>query len=456
MKKKQFVLIVVLAVVMSLFSFAAASAATNTGIDVVNLSGTAGNVVVEFFDATGASQGTVSDSISAFGSLNFYIPAISLSLSSGQYSAVVSSEVPVAATVGLTDGTERLGDNYLGTDSPSAELSFPLIYRNYGGWTSQLVVQNATSSQQTVNIEFFKNGSTTANATDSAVVPAFSYAVFDMADAAYAAFGNDFGGASVTGAGNLAGTALAIRDKGTGPAAKAELIYRAFSAEQQAQEILLPLFYKNFSRFQSGINVVNRGTAATNVTVEYTSSNGVAGGPWTASKTGLQPGEMYTFYNPASVPNGVYGSARVSSTAADIAVVVSSSRTDGTGNNQSFAYEGAVATSATPCVALPIVHNRTSWKSGINILNLGSSAASVDISYSSSNPSTPNATKTYSVPAGAPLTVYMPTDAATAVNFYGGASLSSTENILVLATHANSNAGISQNYMGVNFTCPTP
>lgn len=97
-----------------------------------------------------------------------------------------------------------------------------------------------------------------------------SYAVFDLAD--YAAFGNDFGGAVVIGSGPLAGTAIAIRDKGTGPAAKAELTYRAFTADQQGAEILLPLFYNNFNKFNSGINVVNRGAAATDVTVEYTGS----------------------------------------------------------------------------------------------------------------------------------------------------------------------------------------
>lgn len=459
MKEKKTAFIVLLVLLVSVVSFASVSAATNTGVDVVNLSNTTGTVVVEFFDSAGVSQGQVSDTIAAFGSLNFYIPTMSLTLNPGQYSAVVSSDVPVAATVGLTDSTERLGDNYLGTDSPSDTLSFPLVYRNFGGWTSQLVIQNASNAAQTVDIEFFKNGSTTANATDSATIQPFSYAVFDMANAAYSGFGNDFGGAVVTSqtpGGLLAGTALAIRDKGTGPAAKAELTYRAFTAAQQGQQILLPLFYKNFSRFQSGINVVNRGTVATDVTVEYTSSNGIAGGPWTAQKLNLQPGEMYTFYNPASVPDGVFGSAVVTSTASDIAVVVSSSRTDSSGNNQSFAYEGAVAAAATPCVALPVTHNRTSWKTGINILNLGSVDSTIQINYTSSNPSTPDAVKTYTVTANSPLTVYMPTDAATQVGFYGGATLQSTngQNMLVLASHSNSGAGIALNYMGVNYTCP--
>jgi hypothetical protein len=444
--------IVFLVALIGVLSFATVSAASTTGIDVVSLSNSSGTVVVTFYAANGTSPGSVSENIDAFGAVNFFIPNIpDTTLPAGQYSAVVSSNVPVAATVGLTDSTEKLGDDYVGTSEPASTLSFPLIYRNYGSYTSQLVIQNASDSAQNVDIDFFKQGSTTANASDSASIQPMSYAIFDLAD--YSGFGNDFGGAVVTGSAPLAGTAIANRAAATA-AGKAQLTYRAFTASQQGQEILLPLFYNGFNRFNSGINVVNRGGVATDVSVEYTSSNGVAGGPWTAGPISLDPGEMFTFYRPAGLPDNLFGSAVVDSTAADIAVVVSSARRDNLGNNVAFAYEGAVSTSASQCVALPVVHNRTSWKTGINILNLGGSAATVEINYSSSNPSTPDATKTYNVPAGAPLTVYMPTDAATALGFFGGASLESTQDILVLASSANSGAGIARNYVGVNYTCP--
>ncbi len=107
------------------------------------------------------------------------------------------SDVPVAATVGLTDSTEKLGDDYVGTSEPASVLSFPLIYRNFSSYTSQLVVQNASTGAQTVNISFFKQGSTTASATDSATIQPNSYKIFDMAS--YSGFGDDFGGAVVTG-----------------------------------------------------------------------------------------------------------------------------------------------------------------------------------------------------------------------------------------------------------------
>ena len=459
MKKYLGFMTLIAALVLTLVSYSNAAAAFNTGIDIVSLSSSSGTVTVEFFNSDGSSAGTLpASTISAFGSLNYYIPTTSLA--SGQYSARVSSDVPVAATVGLTDNTEQLGDNYLGTDSPDTTLTFPLIYRNFSNWNSQIVVQNASSTEQSVNINFYKNGSTTANASDSATIQPYSYKIFNLNSSSYSGFGNDYGVAVVTGAQPLAGTALAVRDPGTGPANKAELIYRAFSTSQLGTNVVAPLFYKNFNGFASGINVVNRGSVATNVTVVFSSANGVAGGPWPATRNNIQPGEGYTFYTPnvtlnggGSLPDNLFGSATITSSASNIAAVVSSSRFSG-GSQQAFAYEAPLQSSATGCVALPVVHNRTTWKTGINVINLGTSSASVTVNYSSSNPSTGDASKTYTVPAGAPYNIYMPSDAATTLGFYGGATLESNRNIIVLASHANSGVGIALNYMGVNYTCP--
>lgn len=457
--KKYFGFSLMAVLILALVSFSNAAAAFNTGIDIVSLSNSSGTVTVEFFNADGSSAGTLpADTIGAFGSLNYYIPTTSLA--SGQYSARVSSDVPVAATVGLTDNTEQLGDNYLGTDSPDSTLTFPLIYRDFGNWNSQIVVQNASSSAQTVDIDFFKNGSTTPNASDSATIQPYSYTIFDLSSGSYSGFGSDYGVAVVTGAEPLAGTALAVRDPGTGPANKAELIYRAFSTSQLGTELVAPLFYRSFNGFQTGINVVNTGNSATNVTVVFSSANGVSGGPWTATRNNIQPGEGYTFYTPnvtlnggGSLPTSLFGSATITSSGSEIAAVVSSSRF-ANGSQQAFAYEAPLETSATGCVALPIVHNRTTWKSGLNVINLGASSASVTVNYSSSNPSTGDASKTYSVPAGAPYNIYLPSDAATSLGFYGGATMESNQNIIVLASHANAGVGMALNYMGVNYTCP--
>jgi hypothetical protein len=121
-----------------------------------------------------------------------------------------------------------------------------------------------------------------------------------------------------------------------------------------------------------------------------------------------------------------------------------------------MAYEGAINTAPTPCVSMPVVHNRTTWKTGINIINLGDLATTVHINYYSTVSGIANGSKDYNIPAHTPLTIYMPADAATAVGFAGAADIRSNnaQNLLVLATHSNGGAGVASNFVGINYTCP--
>lgn len=428
----------------------------NTGVDVQNLTATAGTLVVEFYDAAGTKIGSLNDTIAAWGGVNFYLPAETLP--SGQFSGVVMADVQVAAVSSQANYDLGGADMYLGTAQPEASLSFPLVYRNHtsGLWNSKLIIQNASDVQQTVTLNLFSVGETTADATDTATIAPYASKVFDISEAKYAAFG-PYGSATVTGAQPLAGVSQAIRNPGSGRTNVIESEYRAFSASQQDQAIVTPLVYKNYNLWTTGINVLNKGTQQTTVTVEYTNANpAITGGPWTFNMT-LAGSAMGTFYTPShgSLPDGFYGSAEVTSSVTDVAIVVASQRYRPTGA-EGVAYEGSLPTDATACVSLPISHNRTTWKTGINILNLGSSAANVTISYYSTAVGIPNATDTISIPAGKPMTVYMPTDGTTAVGFYGAVDVKSTNGQPLLVNVANSRAdqGVASNYVGINYTCP--
>ena len=149
--------------------------------------------------------------------------------------------------------------------------------------------------------------------------------------------------------------------------------------------------------------------------------------------------------------------ATITSTANNIAVVVASQRYRPTGA-EGVAYEGVVPDAATKCASLPVTHNRTTWKTGINLLNLGGSAATVTLNYYSSAPGIPNvANQQVTIPANAPLTVYMPTQSGTQVGFYGAVDVKSTQNILVNVANSRNDVtshGVASNYIGVNYTCP--
>jgi hypothetical protein len=439
---------------------AAAQGTWNTGIDVQNLTATDGTVTVYFYTSTGADAGNLSDPITAWGSLNYYLPSETVPVAGAAYSAVIQSTVQVAATVSL--GNYDLGgaDIYLGTDNPESALTFPLVYRNYTSklWNSEITVQNASDAAQNVTLKLYNHGSTTAAYTSAVTnIPAYASKTFNIVDAAYAAF-VDFGSATVTGSAPLAGTAKNVRNPGTGAVNVLAATYRAFGTTQKGMSIVAPLVYKNYNLWTTGVNIANVGGAATTVTITYTNANpAVAGGPWTDTLP-LAAGAMGLFYTPGNttgLPDNFYGSATMSSSASDIVVVVASQRyrTDGA---QGVNYEGSKASDATACVSLPVVHNRTSWKTGINILNMGATASNITIAYHSSASGIPNASKNYTIPAHSPLTVYMPTDAATAVGFYGAADIKSTNGqpLLVNAAHSYATKGVASNFVGINYTCP--
>jgi hypothetical protein len=428
----------------------------NTGIDVQNLSGTDGTLVVAFYNANGDNIGNLEDTISAWGGVNFYLPAEALP--SGQFSAVVSSSVEVAAVSSQANYDLGGADMYLGTAQPENTLSFPLVYRNHtsGLWNSKLIIQNASGTQQTVTLNLYTVGQTTVAASATASIAPYASRVFDISDAQFAAFG-PYGSAIVTGSQPLAGVSQAIRNPGTGRVAVIESEYRAFGAAQQGQTIVAPLVYKNYNLWTTGINVLNKGAQQTTVSVQYTNANpAITGGPWTVNMT-LAGNAMGTFFTPnhANLPDGFYGSAVITSNTTDVAIVVASQRYRPTGA-EGVAYEGSIPGEATACVSLPITHNRPTWKTGINILNRGNSTANVTINYYSTAPGIPDAAQTLTIPAGQPLTVYMPTDMTTQLGFYGAADVKSTNGQPLLVNVANSRAdqGVASNYAGINYTCP--
>lgn len=456
MKRLSFVLLVTIVVGLFGTGSVLAQGTWNTGIDIQNLTGTAGNVVVEFYNANGTSAGSLNQPIAAWGSLNFYLPNETVPPSGGQYSAVVSSDVMVGATSSQANYDLGGSDIYLGTSQPQNKLNFPLVYRNHtsGRWNTKLVIQNASAAAQTVTLKLYSVGKTAPDVTDTATIQPYASAVFDISLVKYAAFG-PYGSAVVEGTAPLAGVADNIRNPNTGKVNVIESSYRAFGDAQAGKEVILPLVYKNYNLWTTGVNLFNAGNLQTTVTITYTGTN--IAGTWVDTIV-LAPNAMGVFYTPDNtkgLPNSWYGSATVTSSATDLYVVVASQRYRATGA-EGVAYEGSLRSEATACVSLPVVHNRTSWKTGINILNLGNTAANVTINYASSSATVPSASQNIVVPANSPLTVYMPSDGTTGLGFYGAADVKSTNGQLLLinAAHSRADQGVGANFVGINYTCP--
>ena len=442
-----------------------------TGVDLQNLTDTATPYQLEFYKADGTLAYTFASTtnLAARGAANVYIPNLT-SLPAGQYSVVVSSEMLVAAVASLNSYSASNpefggGDIYLGTANPANTLIFPLAYRNHTvrKWFSTLEVQNASDTAQNVTLNLYNSGSSAVAYSKTVSLPGNATYPFNLEDAEYAAFG-PFGGAVVTGSAPLAGVAFSLtKGRMTNPSTNyldtMNTQYRAFTADQLGKDVVAPLLYRNFNQWTTGINVVNNSAGPTQVTVTYVNANpAVSGGPWTETKT-VGANGMEVFFTPSTpgLPDNFYGSATIHSDSANIAVVVASQRYRATGA-EGVAYEGQIPTAATKCVSLPVSHNRTTWKTGINLLNLGGGDNTVTLNYYSSATGIPNAgPQTITIPANSPKTVYMPTDSPTTVGFYGAVDIKGTLPLLVVAANSRNDTtshGVASNYVGVNYTCP--
>lgn len=442
-----------------------------TGVDLQNLSDVQATYQIEFYrsDGTLAYTYTPTTPLAARGSANVYIPNLT-DLPAGQYAAVVSSDQLVAAVASINSYSASNpefggGDIYLGTPNPANTLIFPLVYRNHTArrWYSSLHIQNASGAPQNVTLNLYNSGSSSVAVSKTVSIPANATFTFNLEDAEYAAFG-PYGGGVVTGSAPLAGVAFSLtKGRMSNPATNyldtINTQYRAFTTAQLGRSIVAPLVYRNYNQWTTGINVVNNSSTVISVTVTYVNANpAISGGPWTETKTVVGNG-MEVFYTPNTVglPDGFFGSATIESTSADIAVVVASQRYRSTGA-EGVAYEGQLASAASKCASLPVTHNRTTWKTGINILNLGDAEGTFTLNYFSSASGIPNAgPQTVTIAAKSPKTIYMPTQSPTTLGFYGAVDIKATQPFFVVAANSRNDAtshGVASNYVGINYTCP--
>ncbi|MHB0858938.1 MAG: hypothetical protein ACYC5M_15400 [Anaerolineae bacterium] len=461
----------VLAVILCLVVPMAVSAqgTWSSGVNIQNLSDTVDAEVrlVIYDSSTGAevfwypSTGTVT--IPAGGNISVYIPGLS-GLADGRYSAMIESTEPVAAVVNTQSPGMLMGDSYLGADEAalSADVRAPLVFRNRNGFSSTLYIQNAHSSQQSITVELYPAGSSTPAASRSYDVPASASVEVDLRDAAFAAFEGRYGGAKITGAaGNVAAVAMYVRSTAGGAIEGTNGQFRAMAATKAGREWYAPLVYKNHSGWATGITIQNTEAVTTVVSVEYVASaqSSYAGTVVTDTLV-LGPNATDSFYLPsnASLPaSRFYGAATVTSSAADVLVIVNSTnylRGDGA---VASSYEALSPADAGAQIAMPLVFRmHADTDSGINVQNVGSAATDVTLVVTkspSSNPLGGLGPWTFTVTDVGPgegATFYLPGLMAGVTKMYGSASISTTgEPVVVVVTSASYARGISSNYIGI-------
>ncbi len=355
-----------------------ASAAPGTWVSSINIqnpSASDATVVLNFYDAAGASilSFTVSPVIPAGGSRSLYVPTDIAALASGQYSVVASSDVEVNVVVNSSSTSPYTAGAYTGLQSAETgtTLYFPGLYKNYYGFYSEIALQNAGTADANISIQFYdqKTGTAVGSPFTSVVKPGAT-AITTLNNLTALPSGNTSGlfSAEVTSDQPLAGIASIWTSAKYGEFSN----YNAVTGG--ATQAVVPALYKNYYNFVSSLTVQNLGSADAAVTITY--SNG------TTDTATLAPKQASEFYQPnnASLPSGNTAGVFSAKIDADQPIVATVNIED---KNKGLLASYNGATNVTGTVLCPVVmKDFYGWFSAQTVQNVGTEATDITVTYS--------------------------------------------------------------------------
>lgn len=404
----------------------AAPGAWQSSINIQNVSTTAATTVtIAFYSGNNATPALTfnltAEQIAALtangGSLSLFVPTQIPGLNAGQYSAVVTSDVQLQVVVntGSTNSDTAPWTIFayegLGTAATGTTLFFPGNYRNYFGFNSEVVVQNAGDSSATLTAQFYDSAGTQQGSDinlgtlqpNAAQTFPMSSAIFD------AAFANSgLAGLVITSTQPVAG----VVNVWLGGDRAATSSYSGFTSG--STNLFVPALYQDYFLFGSALTIQNVSNSQTaNVTVTYSNGQSVdlSVGPFAAVE--LVQGNQNTSPDPdqpnVTLPSGsnisgcpdatdcgVFGATVTSTNGVPIIGLVSLSQqfTPVVGRNAFASY--SVPQTASNEISVPVVlQNFFGFFSAVTVLNTSNQQTTVEVSF-------PGITATASkvVPAG--------------------------------------------------------
>ena len=393
--KKIFTILVLLAL-SSIFVFSTVSAAPTgtyvSGISCVNLEAGEGNFTITFYDQSGGTATTITDTIGGYGSKLYFTASIG-GLPSGFFgSAVVTSTVQIACSVNTQtdEGILRVGtSNGIASTEAATKLYVPQIMNNYGGFSTYISVQSTASTTESVTVYYY-NTSGVQVSSETVAIPAKSSHVFYQDESSSGLSAGFFGSATVESSANLAGI-VALYNAGTSAGNAQFLSYNAFTSG--AIKVFGPRVVKNLSGvgYTTGITCQNVGTETTNISAEFsiydqdTLSN-VAG---TLNATSIAPKQSWAFYFGPSI--GVpsldaiskgYGSVVIESTSPIACIFNEDNRTTFAGLGST--YNGIPDGNQSTTMSFPqiVALGSSSYRGGFQIANTTATATTCTYTFS--------------------------------------------------------------------------
>lgn len=364
--KKRILFIMMVAAAAMLFAVSSASAAFATitsGFQVQNLSSTAANVVITYYNQDGSVDATVNDSIPA-NSSNTYFPIAASAGFNG--SVVISSDQPVAAITNLLGNGTAAGASYESVSAGTAEISAPLITKGNFGYDTSLTVQNTGATAADITVAYANQASCNETATiQPGAAASFSQGSNTCLPSGYV--GSATVSVADTANDTIAGTVT--QDDGV-----VLFAYNTFSGG--STNPIMPLVQANNFGFSTGVQIQNVGSTDTSVTVSYAA--GSAGTNCTETQT-IAAGTSETFALSASCtalsgPQFVGGASVTGNSASQpLAAIVNQLNFSGVGGSAYNAFDPANASSE---VVFPLImQDNFGFFTGFNVYAVGAEAA---------------------------------------------------------------------------------
>jgi hypothetical protein len=203
-------------------------------------------------------------------------------------SAVVTSDQPIVATVMQVGETYKNMMGYNGFTQGSTTVSLPLVMSNNNGYYTGFQVQNVGTSATTVTVSYGSNlaGSFAPVDETATLQPNESKTFFQNAGQFLTP--RYIGSATITASEPI--VAIVNQVKMTGVILGTA--YNGFDPSTATSKVSAPLIMANNSGYYTGIQVMNVGSAATNITVTYGPNTAGSYAPPAETHT-LQPGDSY-------------------------------------------------------------------------------------------------------------------------------------------------------------------
>ncbi len=436
------------------------TAGNGTIVHVQNISSAPTQVFVLYYDLSGRTDPAWTQTANvAPGASVMFDSSANTALPAGfDGSAVVQSAQAITAIVNrvnvsggspLTEGEVRTAQGAMSAGSFPAfnngtanQMTIPVTFGGYRNYRTTISIQNTGPQPASYNVALYPTGVTAPVTTITRLIPPLA--------ASRVRLGTDIGVPA-----DFIGTAVVTGNAGATLVAASEtlnestgvlLSYAGFGAGMNV--VNTPLLFKNYNGWVSGAQVVNMspGTVTVNATI-YQRDSAVTIG--LGSRT-LLPNESYTYYLPAiaELSDNFVGSGVFTATGPISVVVQEINEERGAG----MAYSGFGAGTAN--ISVPVIYKDwNAWDSGIQVQNLGSSDAVVNVTYHL--PNGQSVLEAALITAGNSETFYQPANPNLTAGTIGAATVTSTSGqpIVAIVNQVNYNAtgDGSMVYEGINY-----